>query len=190
MDNQGLRCFVHLRHHAPRYADVDGRRGPGQRRDEAAGVQDVADQFGEGVRLARLQRLGLDDQIVVTGSSAGRYQVHADRCGRRAVVGGGELVDDRRDARRGVHRRLRVIDGLRGNEDGYCYGHGEPLYADVVGDGEDDGRGGRMHRRGGKTGDLGGNVIRFPHEFKVIACVHVEQIVPCCDGFGSDTLDL
>ncbi len=74
----------------------------------------MADQFRKRVSLRRLERLGLDDQVVVARGRRWRDKVDADRRRRAAVICRGELVDDRLHARRRVLRRLRVLSGFAG----------------------------------------------------------------------------
>jgi hypothetical protein len=45
----------------------------------------MADQFRKRIRLTSLKRLGLNDQVVVTGAASSRNQVDADRCSRVAL---------------------------------------------------------------------------------------------------------
>jgi hypothetical protein len=107
----------------PRGADVDGRRRASDCGDEAIVGQDVTDQFRERVRLGGLERLGLDDQVVVARAVSSRDQVDADRRSRSAVVRCSELVDDRLHAARRVLRRLRGFRRLGGDDVADVYGH-------------------------------------------------------------------
>ena len=113
----------------------------------------MAHNLREGVGFARLQRLVLDDQVVVAGSASARHQVDADRRGRAGVVGRGELVDDRRDTVGGVLRRLRVFRSLGWDQNGNGYGHVLALIqnvdaAGIKGVGATDGR----NSNSGKSG--------------------------------------
>ena len=106
-----------------RGADVDGRRRVSDCGDEAIVGQDVADQFWKRVRLTGLERLGLDDQVVVARAASSRDQVDADRRWRGAVVRCSELVDDRLHAVRRVLRDLRSLRRLGRNDVADRYGH-------------------------------------------------------------------
>ena len=107
----------------PRGADVDGRRRACDGRDEAIVGQDVANQFRKRVRLGGLERLGLDDQVVVARAASSRDQVDADRRSRGAVVRRRELVDDRLHAARRVLRDLRSLRRLGGDDIADVHGH-------------------------------------------------------------------
>ena len=76
----------------------------------------MTDQFRKRIRLTSLKRLGLNDQVVVTGAASSRNQVDADCCSGRAVVSRGKLVDDRLHAIRRVLRRLAVFRCLGGDD--------------------------------------------------------------------------
>jgi len=106
-----------------RSADIDRRRRASNGRDEAIVGQNVTDQFRERVRLASLERLGLDDQVVIARAARSRDQVDADRRSRGAVVRRRELVDDRLHAARRVLRNLRSLRRLGGDNIADVYGH-------------------------------------------------------------------
>ena len=151
-----------------RGADVDGRRRASNCGDKAIVGQDVADQFRKRIRLASLERLGLDDQVVIARAARSRNQVDADRRWRRRVVRRRELVDDRLHAVRRVLRDLRVLRCLGGDDVADRYGHNELLLLGL--------RNGQYHsrscwrkgcRRNG--GDANSGAIGCVHHFDKIA---------------------
>lgn len=77
----------------------------------------MADQFGERVRLARQQRLGLDDQVLVARRVKLRHEVDRQGSRRSAVVGRRELVDNGRHVLGGVLRGLGVLRNFCGDQD-------------------------------------------------------------------------
>jgi len=96
----------------------------------------MADQLRERVRLARLKRLGLDDQVAIAGLFACLRQIDADVDHAAAEVRGRELVDDGRYVSRHVLCRLRVFDVLR-RDQGLCYdSHSAVLSGHVASDEE------------------------------------------------------
>ena len=83
----------------------------------------MADQFRKSVRLRRLERFGLDNQVVVAGAASSRNQVDADRRSRDAVIRRGKLVDDRLHAVRRILRYLCCFRCLSGDDVTDRYGH-------------------------------------------------------------------
>jgi len=104
-------------------AHVDGAGGSCDCTDEVAIVQNLPHQFGEGVDLGRLKRLGLGDQVAVASGTRHSDQVDRDRGSTGAVIGRRELVDDCLHAVRRVLRRLSVLRGLGRDDVTNGYGH-------------------------------------------------------------------
>ena len=86
----------------------------------------MTDQLWKRVRLARLQGLGVDDQVVGARHIARPNQIDAYCTRSRVYIGSGELVNDRCDHRRRVLRRLHLLGELRLQQRlGYDW-HGQP----------------------------------------------------------------
>lgn len=83
----------------------------------------MADQFWKGVCFRRLERFGLDNQVIVTGAARRRNQVDADCRRRGRVIRRGKLVDNRLHAGGRVLRDLSYFGVFRRDDvaDSNCH---------------------------------------------------------------------